>query len=33
MPIAFLAAVLHWLELVTADDQPDQWRDKVIYIP
>jgi hypothetical protein len=32
-PSATLAAVLHWLELVAADDQPDQWRDKVIYLP
>lgn len=32
-PSATIAAVLSWLELVAADDQPGQWRDKVIYIP
>ena len=32
-PTATVAAILSWLELVTADDQPGQWRDKVIYIP
>ena len=30
---ATVATVLLWLELVVADDQPDQWRDQAIYIP
>jgi hypothetical protein len=32
-PDATAAAVLHWLELVTVDNQLDQWRDQVTYIP
>jgi Domain of unknown function (DUF5615) len=32
-PGATVVAVLHWLELVAADDQPDQWRDQITYIP
>jgi hypothetical protein len=32
-PSATVVAVLAWLELVALDDQPDQWRDQVHYIP
>jgi Domain of unknown function (DUF5615) len=32
-PSATVVAVLLWLGLVAADDQPDQWRNQVIYIP
>ena len=32
-PSATVIAVLAWLELVAIDDQPDQWRDQVHYIP
>jgi hypothetical protein len=32
-PSATPAAVLQWLELVVMDDQPDQWVDRLIYIP
>jgi hypothetical protein len=32
-PSATVRAVLTWLELVAIDDQPDQWRDQVHYIP
>jgi hypothetical protein len=32
-PSATVAAVLLWLELVAADDRPDQWRNQAIYIP
>ncbi len=32
-PGATVVAVLHWLELVEADDQPDQWCDQITYIP
>lgn len=31
-PSATVASVLSWLELVVADDQPDQWLDRVTYI-
>jgi hypothetical protein len=31
-PSATVASILWWLELVVADDRPDQWRDRVIYI-
>jgi len=30
---ATMPATLAWLELVVADDHPDQWRDQAIYIP
>ena len=30
---ATVIAVLSWLELVVADDQPDAWRDRAILIP
>ena len=32
-PSATVAAVLRWLGLVAADDQPDQWSNWVAYIP
>jgi hypothetical protein len=32
-PSATVAAVLYWLELVVADDQPDAWRDQFLFIP
>ncbi|MFI5456326.1 MAG: DUF5615 family PIN-like protein [Isosphaerales bacterium] len=31
-PGATVASILSWLELVVADDQPDQWFDWVTYI-
>jgi hypothetical protein len=30
---ATVVAVLSWLELVVADDQPDTWRDQFLFIP
>ncbi len=30
---ATVASILSWLELVVADDYPDQWTDRVTYIP
>jgi len=32
-PDATLKAILQWLELVVTDDKPDQWVDRLIYIP
>ena len=32
-PTATIAAILSWLEMVVVDDSPDQWRDRVVYIP
>ena len=32
-PSATVASILSWLELVVADDHPDQWTDRVTYIP
>jgi hypothetical protein len=31
-PSATVVSILSWLELVVADDQPDQWLDLVTYI-
>jgi hypothetical protein len=32
-PSATVASILSWLELVMADDHPDQWTDRVTCIP
>ncbi len=28
-----VSSLLQWLVLVVTDDKPDQWRDRLIYIP
>ena len=30
---ATISSVLQWLELVVADDDPDAWRDRLIFVP
>ena len=32
-PKSAITMVLAWLQLVATDDQPNQWRDQVFYIP
>ncbi len=32
-PNSAISLVVAWLELVATDDQPNQWRDQVFYIP
>jgi hypothetical protein len=29
---AVVSSVVHWLELVVADDNPDAWRDQLIFM-
>ena len=30
---ATVSSVLQWLELVVADDDPDAWRGRLVFIP
>src|SRR5690348_10281309 len=32
-PRVTVSSVIQWLELVVADDNPDAWRDRLVFIP